>query len=118
MTVIANRTVSLHSAIPFSAAAATAERNLISIILIIIIVSRLLIKDMFDLCFANGADLTILNKQNLNPLTLAAKLKRVDVSFSSVVAEISSAADDIFFSRLHSTTKSELSCARRCFSIF
>lgn len=38
---------------------------------------------MFDLCYSNGADLTILNRQNLNPLTLAAKLRRVNVSFLS-----------------------------------
>lgn len=35
---------------------------------------------MFDLCYANGANLDITNKQGLTPLTLAAKLKRVDVS--------------------------------------
>lgn len=37
--------------------------------------------DMFDLCYSNGADLNIVNKQNLTPLTLAAKLKRVDMFF-------------------------------------
>lgn len=36
--------------------------------------------DMFDLCYSNGANLDIVNKQNFTPLTLAAKLKRVDVS--------------------------------------
>lgn len=36
--------------------------------------------DMFDLCFSNGANLNIVNKQNFTPLTLAAKLKRVNVS--------------------------------------
>lgn len=35
---------------------------------------------MFDLCYSNGANLNILNKQNLSPLTLAAKLRRVNVS--------------------------------------
>lgn len=37
---------------------------------------------MFDLCYSNGANLTVLNKQNLSPLQLAAKLRRVDVSES------------------------------------
>lgn len=36
--------------------------------------------EMFDLCYSNGANLDIVNKQNFTPLTLAAKLKRVDVS--------------------------------------
>lgn len=41
-------------------------------------------RDMFNLCFSNGAKLDILNAQNLTPLQLAAKLRRVDVSFIRV----------------------------------
>lgn len=37
--------------------------------------------DMFDLCYSNGANLSILNRQNLSPLTLAAKLKKVEMFF-------------------------------------
>lgn len=37
-------------------------------------------RDMFNLCYSNGAKLDILNAQNLTPLQLAAKLRRVDVS--------------------------------------
>lgn len=37
--------------------------------------------DMFDLCYSNGADLELVNKLNLSPLTLAAKLRRVDMFF-------------------------------------
>ena len=34
---------------------------------------------MFDLCYSNGANLNLLNRQNLSPLNLAAKLRRVNV---------------------------------------
>ena len=37
--------------------------------------------DMFDLCYSNGANLNALNKLNLSPLTLAAKLCRVEMFF-------------------------------------
>lgn len=36
---------------------------------------------MLDLCYSSGADLRALNKQNLTPLTLAAKLGRVEMFF-------------------------------------
>lgn len=41
---------------------------------------------MFDLSYSNGASLNILNKQNLSPLTLAAKLRRVNVSSGNIIS--------------------------------
>lgn len=38
-------------------------------------------RSMFDLCYSTGANLNIANKQQLTPLTLAAKLKRVELFF-------------------------------------
>jgi len=37
--------------------------------------------DMFDLCYSTGANLNLLNHQRLSPLTLAAKLERVEMLF-------------------------------------
>lgn len=45
---------------------------------ICVIANRL---DMFDLCYSNGANLSLVNKLGFSPLTLAAKLRRVEMLF-------------------------------------
>lgn len=75
-------------------------------------------QDMFDICYSNGANLNIVNKQNFSPLTLAAKLKRVDVSGLNIAFICSRCSPKTLHSMTLSFRSSESRYGSRCSSIY